>query len=51
MTNDPEKEQDADFDFAPGDLPDSDPDVVQGMKALAELRKLEERRRTTFRII
>ena len=50
MTEHPEKEQDVDFDFASGDLSDSDPDVVQGMKALAELRQLEERRRATFRI-
>ena len=49
MTDDPDEGQD--FDLASGDLPDSDPDVVQGMKTLAELRKLEERRRATFRIV
>jgi len=40
-----------DLDFATSDLPDDDPDVIEGLKELAELRALEERRRATFRIV
>jgi hypothetical protein len=39
------------LDFATSDLPDADPDVIEGLKQLAELRALEERRRATFRIV
>jgi hypothetical protein len=39
------------LDVAPAGLPDDDPDVIEGLKQLAELRALEERRRATFRIV
>jgi hypothetical protein len=51
--NDPDFTSDDhnDLDFATSDLPDDYPDVIEGLKELAELRALEERRRATFRIV
>lgn len=40
-----------DLEFAPRDLPDDNPEVIEGLKELAELRALEERRRAMFRIV
>ena len=40
-----------DLDVASGDLSDDDPNVIEGLKQLEELRALEERRRATFRIV
>ncbi|MGJ8720852.1 MAG: hypothetical protein ACSHW9_03300 [Salinibacterium amurskyense] len=50
--NDPDITSDDhnDLDFASGELPDDDPDVIEGVKELAELRALEERRRAAFTI-
>jgi len=51
--NDPDFTSDDqnDLDVATSDLPDDDPDVIEGPKELAELRALEERRRATLRIV
>jgi hypothetical protein len=51
MTNNHQRRDHNYLDFAPGDLPDADPDVIEGLKQLVELRALEERRRATFRIV
>jgi hypothetical protein len=51
MADDIPKRASPDLDFASGDLSDDDPEVIEGLKRLAEIRALEERRRKTLRAL